>query len=180
MIRCAHCQRENPEGMLLCIYCGELIGPVGDLLQRKTREIGEHEAIEPPQDWNPDTFDRTKRLLLRVVDSGQIIEVDIHRAGIVVLGRRSPVTGLMADVDLAAYAGYRMGVSRRHAVIRLGDEGQLELRDLGSVNGTFLNGERLRAHQSNYLHNGDEVRLGHLRLQALIVNAAEWERAAAS
>jgi two-component system cell cycle response regulator len=48
------------------------------------------------------------------------------------------------------------GLSRRHAVIeQRGD--QMWLRDLGSTNGTFCNGERIREH---VLQDGDKIQVG--------------------
>jgi predicted component of type VI protein secretion system len=82
-----------------------------------------------------------------------------------IFGRRDPATGAMPDVDLTPFAGYRMGVSRRHAAIRFGDGQSLHLWDLGSSNGTYLNGERLSAHRPYRLHNGDELRLGQMMIQ---------------
>jgi pSer/pThr/pTyr-binding forkhead associated (FHA) protein len=53
------------------------------------------------------------------------------------------------------------GVSRVHAVFeRFGDTWCV--RDLGSRNGTFVNGGRIIAEQA--LHQGDEIVLGRLRL----------------
>src|SRR5690606_9798382 len=49
------------------------------------------------------------------------------------------------------------GVSRRHARILLHEQ-EVVLEDLGSSNGTFLNGNRLRP--SAHLSPGDEIRLG--------------------
>jgi sigma-B regulation protein RsbU (phosphoserine phosphatase) len=48
-------------------------------------------------------------------------------------------------------------VSRYHAKILLSDAGYA-LVDLGSVNGTFVNGEQV---QACLLRNGDQIRLGH-------------------
>lgn len=48
-------------------------------------------------------------------------------------------------------------VSRIHAVVRLKPEG-VELVDLGSMNGTRLNGEKLRGPQQ--LQDGDTIRIG--------------------
>jgi predicted component of type VI protein secretion system len=82
-----------------------------------------------------------------------------------IFGRRDPATGAMPDVDLTPFAGYRMGVSRRHAAIRFGDGQSLNLWDLGSSNGTYLNSERLSAHRPYRLHNGDELRLGQMMIR---------------
>src|SRR3954451_13948726 len=49
-------------------------------------------------------------------------------------------------------------VSRRHATIR-DQRGSLGIEDLGSTNGTFVNGSRITA--VTVLSDGDEVRLGN-------------------
>jgi phage tail-like protein len=50
-------------------------------------------------------------------------------------------------------------VSRRHAELRVGAEGPV-LTDLGSSNGTFVGGERLRADQPHPLADGASVEIG--------------------
>jgi pSer/pThr/pTyr-binding forkhead associated (FHA) protein len=67
----------------------------------------------------------------------------------------------MPDIDLTAYAAYRMGVSRRHAMLRV-KEKRLEIFDLGSSNGTSVNGVRLVAHQPQPLKDGDKIGLGKM------------------
>ena len=49
-------------------------------------------------------------------------------------------------------------LSRRHARIRRGDTGQLAIEDLGSANGTFVNGQRITG--SVVLTPGDSVKVG--------------------
>ena len=51
-------------------------------------------------------------------------------------------------------------VSRRHAEFVRGDQGFV-LRDAGSLNGTYLNGERV---DEAPLANGDEVQIGRYKL----------------
>jgi pSer/pThr/pTyr-binding forkhead associated (FHA) protein len=79
-----------------------------------------------------------------------------------VLGRRSPY-GQLPDVDLSDYQAYILGVSRRHASIAVSQDG-CTICDLGSANGTWINGERLRPHTPQPLKNGDEVRMGKLNI----------------
>jgi FHA domain len=52
-------------------------------------------------------------------------------------------------------------VSRRHAELRL-EDGVWHLRDLGSTNGTWVNGRRVREAE---VRPGDEVRLGAVRFR---------------
>lgn len=51
-------------------------------------------------------------------------------------------------------------VSRRHAEFHRRD-GQFEIRDLNSLNGTYFAGERINSHP---LRDGDEVQVGKFRL----------------
>ena len=48
-------------------------------------------------------------------------------------------------------------LSRRHAVVRVSGE-RVEIQDLGSLNGTYVNGERLKGART--LADGDTVRIG--------------------
>lgn len=64
--------------------------------------------------------------------------------------------------DLTAFGAYHFGVSRQHAIIKL-REGYLYLEDLGSTNGTRINGFQLTTHQPYRMRDGDEVEFGKLR-----------------
>ena len=58
------------------------------------------------------------------------------------------------------------GVSRRHARIVRQPDGSLRLLDLGSRNGTFLNGRRIEQAE---LRGGDEIRMGPVVLKLRLV-----------
>jgi hypothetical protein len=75
--------------------------------------------------------------------------------GITVIGRTDPVNGTRPDVDLSA----DQAVSRRHAEIRHSAAGYAIL-DLGSTNGTVVNGRSIPRHQEIPLADGDEIRIG--------------------
>jgi pSer/pThr/pTyr-binding forkhead associated (FHA) protein len=96
----------------------------------------------------------------------------------IVLGRRDPATGALPDVDLTPFAGYRMGVSRRHSQIRHSEEGHLDVFDLGSSNGTFLNGRRLEAHYPYRLRDGDKLALGQIVIRVYFEKSADEAEAA--
>ena len=107
----------------------------------------------------------TDSTLLRIEIEGSTEPIMLKPGPEVILGRRDPTTGAMPDVDLTQFAGYRMGVSRRHAALRPGEGRRLDLWDLGSSNGTFLNGTRLGAHRPYRLRDGDEIRLGQMLMR---------------
>ncbi len=65
------------------------------------------------------------------------------------------VIGRRRDCDLRIPI---MSVSRRHCQLNA-DEGVLKIRDLGSQNGTFLNGKRVDEAE---IHAGDAIRIGPL------------------
>lgn len=104
--------------------------------------------------------------LLRLEIEGSTTPVVIEPKSETTLGRRDPATGTMPDVDLTTYAGYRMGVSRKHAIIRR-RAGQLDMYDLGSSNGTHINDKRLIPHQPVILRDGDVILLGKMTIRVL-------------
>ena len=53
-------------------------------------------------------------------------------------------------------------VSQFHAEIRQGADGRLLLIDLGSINGTWVNGQRV--YRWTPVQSGDEIRVGHTTL----------------
>ena len=77
-----------------------------------------------------------------------------------VLGRRS-ASDERPDVDLAPYGAFPAGISRRHCQLKRTPDG-VEVSDLGSRNGTYINEEKLEAGHMIALSNGQSIRMGHL------------------
>lgn len=70
------------------------------------------------------------------------------------------------NFDLTPFGAYHFGVSRHHAIMTLND-GYLYLEDLGSTNGTRINGFQLTANQKYRLRDGDEIEFARLRSNIL-------------
>ena len=94
-----------------------------------------------------------------------------------------PLSGRRVEVDAELVVGREDAgltiedeeISRRHAVIRPGDGG-IEIEDLGSTNGTYVNGVRIEG--ATRLAGGDTVKLGKSVLQVESVRAAATVAAA--
>jgi len=82
----------------------------------------------------------------------------------VTLGRADKDEVVQIDIDLTPYKAVEKGVSRRHMLLELTNE-SVSLTDLGSTNGTFLNGQKLQPFQKRIVRDGDEIRLGKLTVR---------------
>ncbi len=82
---------------------------------------------------------------------GQAVEIGDQ----LVIGRATPGLSITDD-----------GVSRRHAVITRGADGGFVLRDLGSRNGTFVNGTRI---DEAFLQIGDRIAVGSNTVLQLVI-----------
>lgn len=100
---------------------------------------------------------------LRIEVQGWADPLEVMFALEAVIGRKDPMLAFTPEIDLTSFGGYQMGISRKHAAIRRKGD-QLELVDLGSRNGTFLNGKKIESNQSAILTHHDEIRLGKIIL----------------
>ncbi len=98
-------------------------------------------------------------LVLQLVESDARLTITPGKETL--FGRFDPDGLDSSQVDLSPYGGRKKGVSRVHAAIYRSRH-TLSLADLGSSNGTFLNGERLQPQQTRVLRDGDEIRFGQL------------------
>ena len=105
-------------------------------------------------------------LLLHVRGHDEPLKVTLTTT--VVFGRRNADTGELPDIGLDEFDAREHGISRRHTKLSY-DAGIIQVMDLGSRNGTFLNGQKLIAHQNRILRDGDELRLGTLVIRVIFV-----------
>lgn len=167
-IECPNCHHLNRQGEIFCESCGANLKTGQKAASTKSLPDEERKQYDVPleesvPDRGSDIFPTGGALRLQIEGSPEPILLPFHQQEIV-LGRRDPATGALPDVDLTPFAGYRMGVSRRHSQIRRSHDGHLELFDLGSSNGTFLNGQRLEAHYPYRLRDGDKIALGQISI----------------
>jgi hypothetical protein len=90
-------------------------------------------------------------------NGGVLAELVLPDGRRVSMGAEPLVIGRLPECDVVLADS---NVSRRHAELRRKDDGVFVI-DLGSTNGTRVNGTRVR---EQLLHNGDEVTVGSTRL----------------
>jgi pSer/pThr/pTyr-binding forkhead associated (FHA) protein len=98
-------------------------------------------------------------------------EVELPLVKPIRLGRMDPVQSIYPEIDLTDDLALAYGVSRRHACIyRHGND--VEVEDLGSINGTLLNGKRLAPYIPEPLKDGDQLQLGKLLIEVCLQSPA--------
>jgi len=166
---CPVCNNKNELEAIVCRHCGAALEDsfaepgtkttdIQSLLPEGSRDWSMHEAAVPDRG-------------IAVYVEGAYHPAYLDSKEEIVIGRKAGTTSDVS-IDLSASDGFRLGLSRRHAVIRRKEQGY-ELLDLGSVNGTWLNDERLVPHKSYPLASGSSLRLGRMRLFVLYRPRAE-------
>ncbi len=166
MIICPNCQHKEMNGSIYCSKCGAQLVDA----RFSTRKINTAEApkeseagkdrIQPPPPQSLQSW-----ISLHLIESGQILPLADRTE--FTLGRSAEGQPIVPDVDLSSYNAYANGVSRLHAAIKL-IKNQVVVLDLGSSNGTYLNGVRLTPYIETPVAHGDLIYLGKLKMQVLI------------
>jgi hypothetical protein len=150
---CTNCGHRNPEGANFCSSCGAPLGAGESSDTTVTFVPGELEAdLEEEVHISPDEVEGGRGVLIvkRGPNAGSKFWLD---ADVTHIGRHPDSDIFLDDIT----------VSRRHAEIRRGSEG-FSLHDVGSLNGTYVNRERVEGAD---LRSGDEIQIGKFKLVVL-------------
>lgn len=174
--KCSTCGQMNRIGLLICENCGSsLVSATATIIG--TKKFGQSGLLNSEKEPKLNTVEVhallsagtdgfTESMILRLEVEGTQTPILVYPKEETSLGRRDPAGGTMPDVDLTSYAAYRMGVSRRHALLTLKNR-TLQIIDLGSSNGTMVNGVKLAPHQPRPLKDGDMIALGKMSLRVI-------------
>jgi hypothetical protein len=160
MMKCAYCGTENREGVLFCEECGQALKAevANSVLPTRQLETTANN-LAARATWGTARFGQDASIVIHIRDATD--PVVLQPAKKTVLGRADVTSTQKPDLDLTPYGALEKGVSRIHAAINRSED-TLTLVDLGSANGTHLNGQRLIPDQPRILRDGDEIRLGKL------------------
>ena len=168
-VYCTACGEANPEGARFCAKCGSpLMRLSGDRVAETTSTIS-----IPGSDLD------TEAAEVLAADAAAVAALPVGSAMLAVLRGPNAGSRFLLNSDLTLVGRHPdsdiflddVTVSRRHAEFyRHG--GMFTVRDVGSLNGTYVNRERI---EEVILHAGDEVQVGKFRLVFLLGPVASAE-----
>lgn len=160
MKACPYCGYGNREGLLFCEECGQGLSDERPGSASSTNVLdGDSSEYAINSTWGSASLTTAASIIVQIRDAADPLQMPL--ADEMLLGRHDATNTRQPDIDLTPYGALEKGVSRLHATIER-NEDVLTLIDLGSSNGTHLNGQRLTPHQPRVLREGDEIRLGKL------------------
>ncbi|MBA4866861.1 FHA domain-containing protein [Streptomyces sp. PSKA54] len=163
---CTRCGNRNAEASRFCSNCGApLRAGAGERPSETTSTI----SISGIEAYDAEITGQTPSPALSPEAQAAVDALPLGSALLVV--RRGPNSGsrFLLDGDLTTAGRHPQSdiflddvtVSRRHVEFRRGVDGSFTVADVGSLNGTYVNRERI---DSVVLSNGDEVQIGKYRL----------------
>jgi hypothetical protein len=169
MMVCPNCKHNNMAGAMFCAECGaQLLGKDSLTTQNISTEKFSSGFPKTTQDVYQSFDGQGSWGSIHLLDTGQVLPLSSRNE--FTLGRISEGQPIMPDIDLSPYQAYAGGVSRLHAIIKR-DGDRILFMDLGSANGSYINGKRLQPNAEQYINHGDIVALGKLKMQILIKNS---------
>ena len=152
---CHNCGHRNPAGVNFCSSCGTAL-PIDAPDATVTLQAVDDHGETPDEDSSLTLVEVPQGTGVLVVKRGPSVGTRYLLSGGLTLAGRHPESDIFLD-DVT--------VSRRHAEIEHQPDGAVVIRDLGSLNGTYVNRERTEVAE---LSPGDEVQIGKFKLVYLV------------
>jgi len=171
---CPICNNKNEKDAVICRHCGAT-------LKSNTEPTATTRNTEIKLNYS-ETVEELKvdeKIIpadgIAIYFAGTTKPVEILTDNEFVIGRRVVATS-ESFLDLSEFDGFKLGLSRRHAMIRHAESGY-EVIDLSSTNGTWLNDERLVPYTPYPLTSGSQLRLSRMRLFVFFRSKSEDKKA---
>ncbi|MEU5015424.1 FHA domain-containing protein [Streptomyces sp. NPDC021749] len=164
---CTRCGHRNAEASRFCSNCGAPLRAGGQ--PERASETTSTISISGLEAYDSETTGQNLSPALSPEAQAAVDALPLGSALLIV--RRGPNSGsrFLLDSELTTAGRHPQSdiflddvtVSRRHVEFRRGSDGLFTVADVGSLNGTYVNRERI---DSVALNNGDEVQIGKYRL----------------
>ncbi|MGC0381368.1 pSer/pThr/pTyr-binding forkhead associated (FHA) protein/ribosomal protein L40E [Streptomyces ambofaciens] len=164
---CTRCGNRNAENSRFCSNCGAPLRP--GAVPERASETTSTISISGLEAYDAEVTGQTAVPALSPEAQAAVDALPLGSALLVV--RRGPNSGsrFLLDGELTTAGRHPQSdiflddvtVSRRHVEFRRSPDGSFTVADVGSLNGTYVNRERI---DQVALSNGDEVQIGKYRL----------------
>jgi hypothetical protein len=171
MILCPTCHNQEFTGALFCSECGNRLVvlniPTTTSIDRNQTGLlmSQPRSSSPPEPPSVSSSLSDAVVSLHMIESGIVLHLSGRNE--FTLGRTAEGQSILPDVDLSPYEAYAQGVSRLHSSLKLINQ-RVFITDLGSSNGTRVNGHKIMPNVDYPLNHGDVVALGKFKIQILI------------
>ena len=168
MITCKVCNNQEYHGVLFCEDCGSQVAFVSDKMVN---------TMVYPNRIRGQNVDLSQTIPKKLLEESTFIlystqreeVIDIPEQNEFTIGRFVEGQVITPDVDLNNYEAYDMGISRLHATIRINSEmNKIYVIDLGSANGSSVNGYGIPANSEVPLNHGDILSLGKFIMKVIL------------
>jgi len=168
MISCKVCNHQEFQGVLFCSECGSqvafLTGKKVDTFvypsQARSQDIDIRNTI-------PKKLLESRNFILYFIDGEEVINLPDQDE--FTIGRYVEGQVITPDVDMNQFEAYDLGISRLHATIRIDEpKNKIYVIDLGSANGSSVNGYDIPANSEVPLNHGDVLSLGKFNLKVIL------------
>ncbi len=175
MIVCPNCHHKELPGALFCSECGARLISLDYLTTQSIKRTNTDNLGSSLTDEKvdlsslPEDFlskeNSAADLVLYLIEAKQTLQLIGRKE--YTLGRVAEGQPILPDVDLSPFDAYSQGVSRLHAALKV-NKNRVAIMDLGSSNGTRVNGQKIVPHVDYPINHNDQIALGKLRIQILI------------
>lgn len=162
---CKNCGKSNSAADVTCYSCGE---PLTNLI-KGTDLLSDKLSLDDAQL----KVDSILHLIPKDAKLPPLLLRPQHGTGRMIIGRNEDKDSII-DVDLNPYKAIEKGVSRLHASLIYDKISEtLMLFDMGSTNGTFINGQKLHPNERRALRQHDEILFGTLGFRIIYKDNSE-------
>jgi hypothetical protein len=182
MITCSNCSHKEMVGAVFCSECGtQLVFARSTPTSLFEGEIGmdpptlrvkseSHQAADKARQRLSD--DARSGIYLKLMDNDELLDISGRKE--ITIGRASKGQAIIPDIDLSLFNAFESGVSRVHVLISA-QENEVQVSDLGSANGTRVNGQRIPPNDPYPVHHGDILSLGKFKIQILFTTTGNGD-----
>ncbi len=157
---CTNCGHDNPDGANFCAQCGAPLTAAPRSEAARMSGDTTKTIVPVPDDRGEVGLSPADEAAVSALPQGSallIVQRGADAGSRFLLDHDSSVAGRRADSDIFLDD---ISVSRRHVGFERGPDG-VRVKDLGSLNGTYVNRELV---DEALLQPGDEVQIGKFRL----------------